>query len=310
MTKPIQRARIAAKAAALCLFGATAALHSDQPRAQTPPGACAVFGAGYYGLTADNVLFSFIEGETRAVRVTNVDGNLIGIDFRASDPVGKQLYGLTDTGRLYKLSLDLSGEPELVSSLSRQLSQGAMVDFDPTGSSPLRIMSGIQNLEVTNGAQQLDTVVAHKPAGFAPDDRNGRVRPHITAGAYNNNLRGSQFSRLYAIDSTLDVLTFEAYPSAGGSDELRTIGPLKDTSGRVINFAANAGFDIYTQRVFPINTAVLVNGNAIYCVHNVGVFDQSVPEVRNPQLVADQIEPPIHPLITTDLIDVAVIPLP
>lgn len=314
------RAITAIKAFAVCLMVTSAALPTEQgplaaaalpSRPSLTP--CVIFAAGYYGIAANNILFSFIEGETRARQVSGITGNLVALDFRPSDAVGRQLYGLTDTGQIYRFPVDPFGSepPQLVNTLPTTLAnQPVMMDFDPTGAGDLHVIAGIESMEVRDGAQPLDTIVGHKVMGFATDDRNARVLPRLAAGAYNNNLRGAQFSRLYVIDYELDVLAYEAYPSAGGKDELRTIGPIMDSTGRAIDFAANAGFDIYTQLAFPNNTAVAVTGRDIYCIHNVGVFDQTVPQVYRATIIGELMEGPIHPLITGDLIDVAVIPTP
>src|SRR5689334_4936069 len=61
-----------------------------------------------YLLDTDNTIFVLTPGATsftRLVRVRQVNGNLIGIDFRPADASGTVLYGLTDTGNLYTIIL-------------------------------------------------------------------------------------------------------------------------------------------------------------------------------------------------------------
>src|SRR5262245_30552137 len=54
-----------------------------------------------YALNSNNVIFVLwptANSFTRLVRVTQVNGNLIGIDFRPADGNNNALYALTDTG--------------------------------------------------------------------------------------------------------------------------------------------------------------------------------------------------------------------
>src|SRR2546428_4296816 len=88
-----------------------------------------------YALNADNTIYVLPPGATsfsRLARVTGVNGNLIGIDFRVADG---QLYALTDTGSIYTISLSSTnlGAATLVSNLSPRFAGGfqSLFDFNP-----------------------------------------------------------------------------------------------------------------------------------------------------------------------------------
>src|SRR5687767_15161005 len=57
-----------------------------------------------YALNSNNTILVLWPGAasfTRLVRVTQANGNLIGIDFRPADGKNTALYALTDTGTIY-----------------------------------------------------------------------------------------------------------------------------------------------------------------------------------------------------------------
>jgi hypothetical protein len=56
-----------------------------------------------YALTSDNAIYVLKPGTSRfsrLVRVTKIDGNLIGLDFRPADGNPLSVYGTTDSGKI------------------------------------------------------------------------------------------------------------------------------------------------------------------------------------------------------------------
>lgn len=221
--------------------------------------------AAIYGLTADNTLFVLTPGSstpTRIGRVSNINGNLIGIDFRPADG---NIYGLTDTGNLYTIST--SGVATLVSPLSPRFAGGfqSLMDFNPVVDAIRLIGTNDQNYAVvkTNGGP-LSTVAVQTALTYPTGDANAGTDPNICGGAYTNNFAGATSTIFYAIDYDLDTFVTIA-PAAGaassntGGGQLQTLGKIVDASGATINIAPTADLDIYTD-ANGVNTLVVLNG--------------------------------------------------
>jgi hypothetical protein len=87
----------------------------------------------------------------QASQVSGIAGNLIGIDFRPSDPNNGSFYGLTDTGNVYLLDPSVTPyRATLVSTIAPRFAGGyqSLADFNPTGAqNALRIIgSNDQNV--------------------------------------------------------------------------------------------------------------------------------------------------------------------
>ncbi|MFC7692932.1 DUF4394 domain-containing protein [Paeniroseomonas aquatica] len=92
------------------------------------------------GLTADNQLVRIDSGTRRAaapMRVTGLEGKLLGIDVRPAD---MKLYGLTDAGQIVTID-PATGRATQVSRLSERFESGgrATIDFNPVADR-LRVM--------------------------------------------------------------------------------------------------------------------------------------------------------------------------
>src|SRR5262245_17525928 len=88
-----------------------------------------------YVLDADYIISVIALGASgfiRLVRVTQANGNLIGIDFRVADGA---LYAVTDTGSIYTINLSSTnlGGVTLVSNLTTRFPSGyqSLMDFNP-----------------------------------------------------------------------------------------------------------------------------------------------------------------------------------
>jgi hypothetical protein len=81
-----------------------------------------------HALTTDNTIFRYNPATgrwTRTARVSGIDGNLIGIDFRAADSSSALVYGTTDTGKIYLIDLSSpQGAAQLVSTVTPRLAGG------------------------------------------------------------------------------------------------------------------------------------------------------------------------------------------
>jgi Domain of unknown function (DUF4394) len=224
------------------------------------------------------------------IPVTGINGTLQGIDFR---PSNNQLYGLTDTDQIYIID-PRTGVAKLVSTLPTSFDAGfqSLMDFNPVVDALRLIGSNDQNLAVVNApGADLSVTNPQLRLVFADGDRNEGVDPNVTAGAYNNNLAGARQTTLFNIDYDKDVLTTQN-PTANGINA--TIGSLG------VNFAPNAGMDIYTNAQ-GVNAAVAVSGTTLYCV-NLNTGAATVVPPLNPAVLPGA----IFRVASGGLIDVAV----
>lgn len=206
------------------------------------------------GLTDDNTLVRFEDrqpGKTREIKTHGVKGRLIGIDFR---PANGQLYGLSDASILYTIDPE-SGAATPASTLTTPFSGRAQTGFDFNPSvDRLRIVAGDgQNLRVNVdiGATAVDGTLS-----YSPKDPNAGKRPGVTASAYTHSIAGAESTKMYNIDSTLDVLALQDPPNDG---VLKTVGSLG------VDFAPAAGFDIFTDE--GGDQAFAVSGSNLYTVN-------------------------------------------
>lgn len=228
-----------------------------------------------YVLNADNTIFVLTPGSlsfTRLVRVTQVSGNLIGIDFRPAEASGTQLYGLTDTGNLYTINLTSPnlGAATLVSTLSTRFAGGSqsLMDFNPVLNAIRLIGSNDQNFAVVSSGGNLNAMAVQTAMAYATGDVNAGVDPNISGGTYSNNLPTAPNTLFYGIDYDLDTLVTIATVNATGSSntgggQLKTIGRMVDASGAAINFSPTADLDIYTD-ANGANSVVGVNGRMLF----------------------------------------------
>jgi len=227
----------------------------DSATAQTATtaGGIVLPNANIFGLNNDNTIFLMKPGATnfaRLARVSGVDGNLIGIDFRPADG---SLYVLTDTGKVYTVSL--TGTATLVSTASPRFAGGAqsLMDFNPVVNALRLIGTNDQNFALVNNAGgNLNVTAVQTAITYDPNDVNKGVDPNLTGGSYTNNFAGAANTLFYGIDFDLDTFVTISSKSATGSSntgggQLQTIGNVVDGNGRQINFSPTTDLDIYTD---------------------------------------------------------------
>ncbi|MEG4206670.1 DUF4394 domain-containing protein [Microcoleus sp. Pol7_A1] len=201
-----------------------------------------------YALTVRNgaeTIVGFNEAAPRAIlsdaAVTGLQPgeSLLGIDFR---PANSVLYGVGSSNRLYAIN-PVTGAATAVGSgqFAVPLTPGAAgFDFNPTVDRIRFINQAGQNarlnpdtgaivdFDTLTGGIQLDGNLA-----YAAGDRNFANPPAGVGAAYVNNFAGATSTRLFAIDTNLDVLVRQDPPNNG---VLNTIGSLGIDAGTVLGF--------------------------------------------------------------------------
>jgi len=227
-----------------------------------------------YFLTTDNMLYVLIPGTTIYAsigKVSNINGNLIGIDFR---PANGKLYGLTDTQRLYTINVGVTPpSATLVSTLSTPFDAGfqSLLDFNPVVDAIRIIGSNDQNFAVVKDANGiLNTTAVQTALTYAAGDVNAGRNPEVVGGTYSNNLAGAANTIFYAIDAARDTFVTIADKNATGSSNtgggrLQTIGNLVDGNGNRLNFNHLSDIDIYTSTA-GVNTLVGINNKTLFTI--------------------------------------------
>jgi hypothetical protein len=173
---------------------------------------------------------------------------IVSIDAR---PATGQLYALGKVGgagRLYVINTTtaaatlvapLAADPSDSTSPYAGLAGTAFdADFNPVADR-LRVVSDAdQNLRV-NPANGLVTTDSN--LFYAAGDNAFGSNPNVTAAAYTNSFAGATSTRLYDIDSNLDLLATQDPPNAG---RLSTVDLLRDNSFNSVNTTELTGLDV------------------------------------------------------------------
>lgn len=186
-----------------------------------------------FALTTDNGLLTFDSGSPgKTARIGTITGllpgeSVVGINFR---PATGQLYSLslapvgpTFFGRLSVIDTLTAAATPLAGRLDPGVLAGAAygVNFDPV-TDLLRVVSDFgRNLRVspiTGQAVGMDT-----PLAYAAGDAHFGVKPNVVGSAYTNHFAGAAATKLFGIDSGLDILVVQDPPDGG---VLHTVGPL------------------------------------------------------------------------------------
>ena len=202
-------------------------------------------------LDESNTLLRFNSARLGAVtttKVTGINGTLIGIDHR---PSNRLLYAVSSANDVYAIDRT-SGVATSVSTLTVAFDAGPRsgLDFNPQ-TDRLRLVGGNgQNLRVH---VDLGAAATDAPLRYAAKDPNAGKRPAVAAAAYTNAVASASSTKLFDIDSDLDVLALQDPPNDG---VLATIGPLG------ADFGLLAGFDIVTES--GIDRGFAVSGPVLY----------------------------------------------
>ena len=231
-------------------------------------------------LDVDNTLFILVPGTTNFVQLVRVadnavNGNLIGIDFRPAQGNNNVVYAVTDTGRIYTISLRAGnlGAATLVSTMTPSFPSGyqSLMDFNPVVDAIRYIGSDTANYAVVKGANGiLNTTAVQTSLTYNANDVARGTIPKVSAGSYTNNVNGAAATIFYAIDHFRDTLVTIDSPAAGGSSAtgggvLRTIGPLVTPAGARINMSSITDVDISTLNN-GTNRLVGVSGRTFFTV--------------------------------------------
>lgn len=232
----------------IALLSATCALVLSACTGMRPP--AAPQGMTAYGLDAQGRLVTFgTDNAADSVKRTAITGlgageTLVDLDVFNRDG---NLYGLTDTGKLYQVDTQTGA---LTLNTSGNLGAPRVIDFNPAAER-LRVFStGDMNyrLTPTTGVVTDDGMLA-----YALTDKNAGKNPNLVAAAYINSFKGSKpdATTLYSIDADLGILVMHTVGPAFST--LNTVGELGVTTG-----AEMTGFDIAGEK-----TAFLTASNSV-----------------------------------------------
>lgn len=159
---------------------------------------------------------------TKSMKVTGVDGALVGIDVRPADGM---LYALAADGTLYTIAMD--GKATRKSKLETMLPAGASatVDFNPVADRLRVIGSDGTSLRVNVDDGK---VIKDGSLKYADGDANKGKAPKVMAGAYTNSVKGTKETTLLNIDGTTGALVKQAPPNDGILNTVGALGPKVD----------------------------------------------------------------------------------
>jgi hypothetical protein len=297
------------------LSAAPAAISTAAAAVQTTTSGIVLPKTPVYALNADNVISVLVPGTTsfvRLVRVTQTNGNLIGIDFRVADGKNTSIYALTDVGSIYTINLTASGlgAATLVSNQTTRFPSGVQstFDFNAVLNAIREIGSDTSNYAVVNSGGNLNTTAVQTSLTYGTGDVNAGKRPHVSAGAYDTNVVGATTTRYYAIDYDLDTFLTIQPATAGGSSNtgggvLQTLGNLVNTAGQRVNVSSTGDVDIYTLSTGR-NNLVGVSGRTFFTIDLTKV-NPNVPAGSVTNIVTNSITMPND---SNEMIDIAAAP--
>jgi hypothetical protein len=157
---------------------------------------------------------------------------IVGIDVR---PKGGVLYGVSAASDVYAIDLS-AGRATIVATLTTAFDAGdsSAFDFNPQSDRLRLIGRNGQNLRVH---PELGAAATDAAPVYARTDPHFGARPTINAAAYTDNVADTPTTKLFDLDTTLDLLVLQDPPNDG---ILTTIGPLG------VDLDAATGFDILT----------------------------------------------------------------
>jgi hypothetical protein len=209
----------------------------------------------FFAVDAMNRIVRFAPGTPDATQSVTITGlqpaeTIVSLDVR---PTNAQLYALGSTSRLYVLDATTGVATPVGAQFSTVLS-GLYFGLDVN---PLADRLRIVNIAQQNIRVDPDTGMVAMVDGtlaFATGDLNEGTAPHIVECAYTNNTPTPSTTALYAIDSSLDVLTLIVPPNNGA---VTTIGPLG------VDVENEVGFDIVTTGASNVAYAAMRTSAAV-----------------------------------------------
>ncbi len=206
------------------------------------------------GLTDDNMLVLFTSdrpGEDKRIAVSGISGRLLGIDYR---PANGQLYAISEEANLYTID-PATGASALVCTLTVSFDGGlhSGFDFNPQ-SDRLRLVGA--NGRNLRSHPEIGATASDAPLAYAEEDPHSGTKPTIAAAAYTNSVYAAPSTKLFNIDSGLDLLVLQDPPNDGA---LETVGPLG------IDFDAAGGFDIVSDGTGR-NSAFAASRSTLYAI--------------------------------------------
>lgn len=188
------------------------------------------------GLTDENLLVLFTSdrpGEIKRIAISGTSGSLLGIDYR---PTNGRLYSISEDSNLYTID-PATGAAALVCTLTVSFDGGphSGFDFNPQSDRLRLVGANGQNLR---SHPEIGATAADAPLAYAEEDPHAGSKPTITAAAYTNSVRAAPSTKLFNIDSGLDLLVLQHPPNDG---VLETVGPLG------FDFDGAGGFDIVSD---------------------------------------------------------------
>jgi hypothetical protein len=195
--------------------------------------AAASAAEAFFGATSSNTLVTFASDSPGTVRTAvPISGLQAGEQVLALDmrPATGQLYALGSTSRLYAIN-PASGAARAVGDPFTPPLAGTSFgfDFNPAVDRIRLTSDGRQNLRLN---PETGAVVAQDgQLAYADGDPGQGANPHVGAAAYTPEAA----PRLFAIDSSRDVLVLQDPPNEG---RLTTVGPLN------VDLQEPIGFDI------------------------------------------------------------------
>jgi hypothetical protein len=213
------------------------------------------------GLTANNRLMNFDSTTMQTIGGPLAIGNLqpgetiLGIDYR---PLNGQLYGIGSSNRFYVINTSTGNATQIGGQFGTPLVGPAgqalrvAIDFNPNADALRVVTNSGQNtaVNVTTGVQTVQTALT-----YAVGDINAGAAPRIVAAAYNNNVAGTPTTRLFTIDSALDILAVQN--SGFGNGRQSTVGELLLDTDDVFGFdisPSGTAFAAYNVSGFPNST--------------------------------------------------------
>lgn len=191
------------------------------------------------------------------MKVSGIDGNLVGIDVRPADGM---LYGLVADGTVVTIDTK-TGAATKKSKLDTMLPAGTMatVDFNPVADRLRVIGSDGMNLRanVDDGKVIKDGMLK-----YADADMHKGETPMIVAGAYTNSMKGTKETALYDVDATIGALIKQAPPNDGVLSAVGKFGIKADSYAFDISPAPGGKNDAWLMAGDTLYSVDLATGKA------------------------------------------------